>query len=175
MEKAKVSQDFLYEYLKQHDVVISVFYKRMGVSKGIVDACFRHDINRHGKPLYLSKANVTKINTALEQIAEELRRCVIVFGSPDTYTVNGGKIYDPGTLPAIQRMAEYFNMTKLTNRILGWNKGKKDGTISVRTSTTYGRVTADDVSRLNAEILAVSGMFAGIEVVAHSENDSSNC
>jgi hypothetical protein len=164
MDKAKVSQDFLYEYLKEHNFIISKLTKVMGVSKGILDGCFRHDLNRHGKPLSLSAANVERLNAALQQISAELRDSVISFGSQQMFTNVRGTTYDPGCVPAIQRLGEYFTMKAFTARVLGWNTAKNNQTISIKSSAMFGRVTADNVAKINAELLAVAGMLGGIEV-----------
>ena len=164
MEKVRVTQDFLYEYLKNHNFIISVIADRMGVSEGIVRNCFHHNLNRHGKPQNLSETNIIRMNQALCLIANELRNSVVKFGSSQTYTNKRGTVYDPGTIPALQHLGEYFNMKGLTERILGWNKTKKDITLSVKSSTMYGKVSSDDIARLNAEVLAVAGMIGGIEV-----------
>lgn len=174
MEKVKVSQDFLYEYLTQHNFTITMIAKRMGSSEGVVRSCFRHNLNRHGKPLSFSAVNVKKLNDALENISNELREGLIIFGSDQAFTNQRGTIYDPGTLPAIQRIGEYFNMKGLTERILGWNKVKKDTTLSVKSSPMYGKVSADDVTRINAEMLAVAGMLGGIEVEMPTADNISN-
>jgi hypothetical protein len=174
MEKAIVTQDFLYEYLTQHNFTITMVAKRMGVSEGIVRSCFRHNLNRHGNPLSFSAVNVRKLNDALEVIANELRESVITFGSAQAFTNQRGTTYDPGTLPALQHLGEYFNMKGLTERVLGWNKTKKDITLSVKSSPMYGKVSADDVARLNAEVLAVSGMLGGIEVEMPDQGSSSS-
>ena len=55
MDKVKVSQDILYGFLKEHNVTKVVIAQRMGVSESIVGGCFRHALNRHGKPLRISR------------------------------------------------------------------------------------------------------------------------
>ena len=177
-ENIKTRADFLYEYLTQHSFTITMIAKRMGASEGIVRSCFRHNLNRHGRPLSFSAVNVQKLNEALEVIANELRESVITFGSPQAFTNQRGTTYDPGTLPALQHLSEYFNMKGLTERVLGWSKTKKDITLSVKSSPMYGKVSADDVARINAEVLAVAGMLGGIAVEmpesSSSDGDSSS-
>ena len=164
VQKSKVSQDFLYEGLKEHNIVISMIARKMGTSEGIVRNCFRHNLSRHGKPLSFSIPAVAKLNDALQLIASELRDSLIIFGSDQKFTNQRGTTYDPGTLPAIQRLGEYFKLKGLTEKVLGWNKAKCDITLSVKSSPMYGRVTQDDVNRINAEVLAVAGWLGGIEV-----------
>ena len=163
-KKVKVSQDFLYERLKEHNMTISMIARKMGMSEGIVRSCFRHNLNRHGKPLSFTAVSVGKLNEALALIATELREGLIKFGTDQMFTNQRGTTYDPGTLDAIHRIGGYFNMKALTERLLGWKKVKCDITLSVKSSPMYGRVTRDDVDRLNAEVLAVAGMLEGFEV-----------
>ena len=61
-------------------------------------------------------------------------------------------------------------MKGLTEKVLGWNKAKCDITLSVKSSPMYGRVTQDDVNRINAEVLAVAG--CGEEMPADSAGPS---
>lgn len=168
MSKVKVSSDFLYARLMDHDIIISMIATRMGVSKSIVRDCFQHRLNRHGKPLKFSQANIARLNTAIGQIAKELRECLIPFGSNQTFTNQWGKVYDPGVMPAFNKIASYFNMTALTNRLLGWKKSKRN-TVFCVSSGIYGHVTKEDVDSINAELLAVAGILESIEVVADDD------
>lgn len=165
MDKIKISPDFLYKYLQEHNFTISMLAKKMDVSNAIVTKSFRHDLNRHGKPISLSKTNIERMNLALEQIAEELRGLIIPFGSEQTYTNQLGNTYDPSTLQAIQKVGKYFNLKAMTERVLGWNKTKRDTVLSVKSSKVYGNVTQDNVSRINAELLSVAGVLSSYEVV----------
>lgn len=171
MEKIKVSQDFLKDYLQEHDMTKKVFAERMGVSVSIVSGCFLHSLNRHGKPLKFSRANIIKLNQALEQIANELRQKVIIFGSSETFTNKRGTTYDPGTLERIHEIGNYFIMNQLTERLLGWSKTRCSMVLSIKSSPVYGNVTKDDVDRLNAELLAIAGVLGSYEVVADEDKD----
>lgn len=168
-QKTKISQDFLYKFLQEHNMTTVMMSKKMGVSETIVGGCFRHALNRHGKPLSFSKANIVRLNDAIEQIASELRGCVITFGSEETFTNSRGKTYDPGTVPAVRRLEEYFNMTALTARLLGWKNTRRNMVLGPRSSAVYGNITQEDVDRLNAELLAVAGVLSSCQIVATEE------
>ena len=140
--------------------------KKMGVSETIVGGCFRHALNRHGKPLIFSQANIVRLNAAIQQIAVELRQSVITFGSDETFTNSRGKTYDPGTVPTIRRLGEFFNLTALTYRLLGWKNNRKNMVLGSKSSPVHGNVTKEDVDRINAELLSVAGVLSSYEVVA---------
>lgn len=167
MDKIKVSQDTLYQYLTEHNLTISVFARKMGVSDGIVHGCFHHDLNRHGQPLKFSAANIERLNVALTEVADELRKCILIFGGPETFTNQRGTTYDPGLATSIRNGASrYFKIIGLTERLLGWNKAKSNTTLSVKSSPMYGRITKADADRINAELLSVAGVLSSYEVVA---------
>ena len=170
MEKKKITADFLYKIWKEHHLTITMLANKMGVSEGIVRGCFKHTLNRHGKPLSFSKVNIEKLNTALEQIAQELRDSTVSFGSDKTYTNQRGTTYDPGTLEAINHLGTYFNIKKMTADVLKWNETKRFTVLSVKTSPVYGNVTREDVDRINTELLAVAGVLSSYEVVADDMN-----
>jgi hypothetical protein len=166
MEKIKVSQDFLYEYLKEHNFVLANLCKFMGVSESIVSACFRHDINRHGKPLSFSKANIVKLNDALPLVANEIRCCMLTFGTGETRPGQKGKVYDPALVVSIRDgVGKYFKLRPMLYRLLGWNVAKCRTTLSIEKSPVYGNVTREDADRINVELLAVAGVLSNYEVV----------
>lgn len=165
-ERTTISQDFLYKFLQEHNMTTVMISKKMGVSETIVGGCFRHAMNRHGKPLSFSKANIVRLNAAIQQIAVELRQCVITFGSSETFTNSRGKTYDPATVPAIQRLGEFFNLTALTARLLGWKNTRRNMVLGPKSSPVYGNVTREDTDRINAELLSVAGVLSSYEVVA---------
>lgn len=170
MEKIRVSADTLYKYLLEHNFVISVLSEKMGVSDGIVYNSFQHVPNRLGKPMRLSHANILKMNAALEQIASELRNSILRFGSEKQFTNQQGTTYDPGLIDSVKGgIARYFKLNGLTERVLGWNRYKCNFTFSMRNSPMYGKITRDDVDRINAEIIAVAGVFETFELVADEE------
>lgn len=164
--KTTISPDFLYKFLGEHNMTTVMISKKMGVSETIVGGCFRHALNRHGKPLIFSQANIERLNAAIQQIAVELRQSVITFGSDETFTNSRGKTYDPGTVPTIRRLGEFFNLTALTDRLLGWKNNRKNMVLGSKSSPVHGNVTKEDVDRINAELLSVAGVLSSYEVVA---------
>ena len=176
-EKVKVSQDVLYQYLQEHGVIVSMLQKKMGVSKGLVDACFRHDLNRHGKPMKFSANALALLNAAVAEVADELRGCLLHFGSPQAFTNQRGTTYDPALVEGFRRIGEYVKLRGLTARVLGWNKAKSEGTLSVKSAPMYGRISQADADRVNAELLAMAGVLGSYEVVADegtAADDESN-
>ena len=169
-QKATVTQDFLYEYLLGHDVNLSRLNELMGISNGTLMGCFRHNPDRHGKPMSFSADNVERLNGVLWRLAALMRQSVITFGSEQTYTNKRGTTYDPGAMPQIRALSRYFKLNTFCRRVLGWNLNKKEAILCAPSSNSYGCVCADDVARINAEILAVAGMLSGIEVVMTDAN-----
>ncbi len=161
--KAKVSQDFLYDYILKHNVNISTIAKFMDLTTSLVYESFRHSPDMHGHPRNFSANGIAQLNAAIAQLSEQMKQSVVTFGSDQTFTNRGGT-FDPGTLPAIKALSRYFNLTAMLNRLLGWSETRKNGVFSSPTGKVYGRIRESDVSRINAELLAVSGMLGGIEV-----------
>ena len=173
MDKIKVSQDFLYEYLNEHSFIVSALAEPMGVSESVIRGCFRHDLNRHGKPMKFSAPNIERMNQALELVANDLRDGLLIFGSERTFTNQRGTTYDPALVDAIKNgVAKYFKLKGLTERVLGWNKSKCDITLAVKNSPMYGRVTKEDADRINAELLSVAGVLSSYEVVTDVDNSA---
>lgn len=170
VEKTKISQDFLYKYLLEHDVILTLLATEMGVSEGIVYGSFRHLLNRHGKPLNFSKANIIKLNDALVRIADELRRSVLNFGSDRAFTNQRGTTYDPALIEPIRDgVGKFFKLRGFTERLLGWNKAKLNFVLSAPSSKIYGCISKEDVDRINAELLSVAGVLSSCEVVADGD------
>lgn len=170
MEKIKVSQDFLYNYLTEHNFTISALSEMMGVSDSVVSACFQRTPNRHGKPQKFSASNIERMNKALPMIANELRGCLLTFGSDQTYTNLHGSTYDPALVDQIKNgMNKYFKIRGLLNRLLGWNVTKCRTTLSIIKSPVYGNVSREDADRINAELLSVAGVLSSYEVVADED------
>ena len=170
MEKIKISADTLYMYLVDHDITITRLSDYMGVSNGIVMGCFRHNPNKQGNPLSFSAANIKRMNEAIMRIAEDMRKGLLVFGTEQTYTNRHGAVYDPGLVSSVkQHLGKFFKLRNLTERVLGWNGGKYNLTISSPKSKIYGNISKDDADRLNAELLAVAGVLSSYEVVADGD------
>ena len=171
-QKVQISQDTLYQFLKDRNLIVSLIGKKTGIGNGLLVGCFHHNLNRLGKPLSFSVANIERINTAIWQIAEELRGCLLTFGSEQTFTNQRGTTYDPALVDGFKRIGEYLKLRGLTERILGWNKAKCEGTLNVKSSPMYGRISQSDSDRINAELLAVAGVLSSYEVVADGRSDS---
>ena len=164
MDKAKVTQDFLYEYITQHNVNLSRLSELMGIGKGTVADCFRHMPDRNGKPKKFSSVNILKLNEALPILADQVRSGVVAFGSPDTYTSRRGETYDPATVPQLKNLQRWFKLGPFFQRVVGWSQSRTTSALYSQNARAYGTITADQVARINAEILAVAGMISGIEV-----------
>ena len=173
MGNIKVSSDLLYEFIQKKGLNVLPFAKRMGVSFSIVNMCFRHDLNRHGKPLFFSTANIKRLNEAIQQIASELDDCLISFGSSQTYTIRKNT-YDPACVEPMKRLSEYFNLTKLTRDVLGWNLAKKRTTLSIVNCNRYGHITKKDVDLINTELLAIASVLKSYHVVADKPTEDNS-
>lgn len=170
-QKTKVSPDFFYKYIMDHDIILSKVAEKMGVSYSIVNRSFRHGIDRHGKPIYFSPSNLKKLNEAISELAVEIRNCLLKFGSDKTYTNQLGNTYDPSLVDGFRIIGQYFKLNGskekgLTHKVLGWNNTKNNTTLSVQKSPVYGNITREDADRINAELLSVAGYLSSIEVVA---------
>lgn len=177
IKKIKVSQDWLYKFLKEHHFVMAVLSRRMGVSDAIVRGCFHHNKNRLGKPMSFSAKNIVLLNAALQQIAGELSQCLLTFGSDQTFTNQRGTTYDPACVAGMKRINEYFKLNGLTQDVLGWNVVKCRTTLFIEKSPVYGNITKEDADRVNAELLSVAGVLSSYEVVTDegsSPNDGGN-
>ena len=163
--KMKMSQDQLYKYLMDHDVKLSRLAEQMGLSLTAVSAYFRHLPNMHGNPRTFSVDNIKKLNDAIRSFSQELRACLLHFGTDKMYTNKHGRTYDPGMIDAINRLGKYINTTALICRLLGWNKSKKKNVFCAPTNKNYGNISQDDVDVLNVEILSVAGFLSNVEVV----------
>lgn len=161
----KMTQDELYKYLTEHDVKVSRIAELMGVIPQMVISCFRHNKNHNGNPRYFSVESIGKLNDALPKLAIQLRQCVMTFGTDKMYSNKYGRTYDPGMIEQFNYLGELMNLTNLVKRILGWSRSKKNSVFCSPKSKAYGNITKDDVTKVNAEILAVAGVLEGVEVV----------
>lgn len=164
-KKIRMSQDTIYKYLTEHDIKITRIADLMGKSYSVIISDFRHHNSNEGKPRCFSKYNIEKLNKALVKLAEQLRSCLLTFGTDQKYTNKHGRTYDPGMIEPLNKLGEYMNLTKLICRILGWTKSKKLRVFSAPSSKNYGNISEADVTAINAEILAIIGVLEGVEVV----------
>lgn len=161
----KVSQDQLYKYITEHDVKLSRLAELMGISFVAVTSYFRHVPNRHGNPRTFSVDNIKKLNDAIRGFSQDLRACLLHFGTDQMYTNKHGRTYDPGMIEAINRLGKYINITALIIRMLGWSKSKKNNVFCAPTNKNYGNISKDDVDVLNVEVMSVAGFLENVEVV----------
>lgn len=165
IKKMKISQDALYSFLLEHDVIISRLAELMGIGSSTIFSCFRHSKNRHGNPCYFSVENIEKLNNALCLISEELRKNIIMFGSDKLYTNKHGRTYDPGMIEPLSRLGRLVNITKMTGRLLGWKKSKKESIFCTPSSKNYGNISEADVMKINTEVMLVVGILERTEVI----------
>jgi len=166
MDKTKVSQDFLFNFITERGINVSTLASLMGLSTTMVNGCFRHNKDKNGNPRNFPIRSIARLNTAIEELSNQLRSCLITFGSDSVYTNKRGAIYDPGTIDSIKLLHKYFKLSKFLKYALGWSESKKSIVLNIPSSKGYGCVTADDVERINAAITEVIIVFNNIEVMA---------
>lgn len=164
-KKMQMSQDDLYQYLTDHDVKLSRLAELMGKSLPVLSSAFLHHKNNAGYERNFSVENIALLNQSLPILADELRQCVMTFGSDQTFTNKHGTTYDPALLEPIKRLGRYLNLVTLTERILGWNKTRKRNVLADTHSKVYGCISQSDMMALNAELLAIAGVLGGTEVI----------
>ena len=172
-KKVQISQDVLYQYLTEHGIKLVRIAELIGISEASVNSCFKHHKDAHGNPRSFTRYNIRKLNGAIEQIATELRGYMLTFGSERTFTNQRGKTYDPALIEPMKKIGNMLNLTALVERVLGWNKNKKENTLVSPSSKNYGNITREDADRINAELLAVSGVLSSYEVLADESGTES--
>lgn len=165
MKKMKISQDALYKFLLEHDVIILRLAELMGIGSSTIISCFRHSKDRHGKPRYFTVENIEKLNNALCLIAEELRNNIIMFGSDKLYTNRHGRTYDPGMIEPLNKLGKLVKLTRMICRILGWTKSKKESVFCIPSSNIYGNISETDIMKINTEVMSVAGILERTEVI----------
>ena len=171
MDKIKVSQDVLRTYLEEHHFINAALAKKMGVSEGIVSACFNHKLNRHGKPLSFSRKNIELLNQALQQIAEDLSGCKLKASDEDSDSkrfIND----DPAVMESLRRIGEYIRLKGLTDKVLGWKYKKCLNNISLNGPKPHVHISKEDAMRLSTAIMAMASTLAGWEVVSNDDSDT---
>ena len=164
-EKMKMSQDQLFKYITEHDVILSRLSEMMGISNSAIVAIFRRRPDRHGNPRHFTVESAQKLNSALAEFSYKLRSCLLHFGTDKMYTNKHGRTYDPGMIEPIKQLGFYVNTTALFVRMLGWSKEKKRMVFGAPACKNYGNISKDDVDVLNVEILSVAGFLSNVEVV----------
>lgn len=166
MDKIKVSQDTLYQYLLAHDVKLTRLAELIGRAPEVVMSCFKHHKDWHGRPRKFNAEHIALINQALPQLANELRARLMKFGSDQMFTNKWGNTYDPALMEPIKDLGKYLNITGLLTRVCGWTHGKKSAVLSRTVSKIYGNISEQDMIAINNELLAVAGVLGSYEVVA---------
>ena len=176
MKKVKVSQDKLYEYLTTHDVKLVRIAELMGKSLSVVSSCFLHHKSVHGTPRCFSVENIVLLNKALPQIAEELRQCLMTFGSEKTFKNSRGFTYDPALVAPMKLVGCYMNIGPLTERLLDWSRSKCKNILTDSHSLAYGNIMEADVVSINTELLSVAAVLDSYEVIPDEDayDSSSN-
>lgn len=165
MEKTKVSQDFLYKFITDNGINVSTLAQLMGMSVTMVNGCFRHNKDAAGRPRNFPIQTLPKLNDAIVELAAQIRSSMICFGGPQTFTNKRKVEYDPACVEPINNLHCYFKITQFLASVLGWSLNKKSAILHTPSSKKYGCISRDDVDRINARILSVSGMLESIEIV----------
>ncbi len=174
VQKIQVSSDTLYQFLTEHSIKIVRMAEFMGLSVPSLVKCFTHKSMPSGKQYTFTRKTIPRLNSALVQMADALRSSVLTFGSEQTYTNKWGNTYDPALLEPMKELGKLVNLTALVERVLGWNKFKKQAVFVAKNSNSYGCISQDDVNRVNAELLAIAGVLSSYEVVL-DDIPESNC
>lgn len=167
----QVTPDQLYRFLREHNIMDYVLSKYMGVSESIVRGCFKHDLNRHGKPLQFSPENIQKMNEALPRLAADIRACQINFGRGETFVNRCGRQYDRSIADQVKAgIIRFFSVKDFASRVLGWNVLKCKARLCSTGSTTYSNVERADCERLNDELVAIASILEEYEVIAEQHD-----
>lgn len=169
MDKIKITQDELYQYLQCHGVKLVRLSEIMGTGDDMVSQCFKHSKDRLGVPRRFSSRSIALINRSLPLLASELRGCLLHYGSTLTYTNKHGREYDPGQIEPIKNLGRYLNITVLASGVLGWNSYKRKLVLSNTHAANYGNISKEDVTRINTEILSVAAVLDSYELVIDSD------
>ena len=165
MDKIQVTQDALYEYLLAHDVKLSRLAEMIGVVPEVVLSCFKHHHDWHGRPRKFNAQHISAINEALPRLAEEMKACLLEFGSEYTYTNRFGSTYDPALVEPLKDLGHYLNLTGLLTRVLGWSASKKNAVMSRPGGRMYGYISQNDTTAINTEVLSISGVLSSYKVI----------
>lgn len=171
MDKEQISQDELYQFMTDHNLIITRLGELIGLGIGSMSACFNHFL-ANGEPRYFTRQSVAKINQALSQIAFEVERRRVVFNTAVNADKQKKKVFDPGCVAQFKALGTHFKVDAMCQRVLGWKAVKVRKVLFAPSSTMHGHITQEDVRRMNDELQFVSFWLQHREVVA--EGDSSN-
>lgn len=165
MEKDQVTQDTLYEYLTDHNVILSRLAKLMKTDPEVVFSCFKHHKDWHGRPRKFNAKHIATINKTLPVLCSDLMARRLKFGSPSTYTNKRGSTYDPALVEPLKELGDYLNLSGLLPRLLGWSSGKMGAVMSRPNGKMYGCISQKDATIINTEILSIVGVLSSYEVI----------
>ena len=171
-EKIQISQDDLYQFLLEHNMIITRLGELIGLGIGSMSACFKHML-ANGEPRYFTRQSIAKINEALPQIAFEVERRRVVFNMANNVGKQKKSAFDPGCVEQLKEVGQWFKVDALCQRVLGWKPVKSRKVLFAPSSTMYGHITPDDVRRVNEELMFVSFWLQRHEVVADNDSGSS--
>lgn len=162
MEKVKMNQDELYQFLLSRNIIIKRLGEKIGQSDVAMSNAFKHNVV-NGSPLYFSTEKLRRINEALPVMADEISARLMKFNTGGPTTFGRNNKYDLDCLEQLRTVGDYFNLIGFTARILGWSKTKKSATFTP-SSNLYGHITEADVTAVNTELLAIAGVLRSVEV-----------
>lgn len=172
-QKLQYSQDDLYQYLLAHNITVKRLGELINQSDTAMSSGFKHHIvngKRHSFPVFI----IRRINEALPVMAREITARRVTFNPDNNISRRASQKFDPGCVEQFQRVGEYFNLTAILERVLGWSKRRKNDVICTPSSKVYGHITEDEVRVINTELLAVAGVLENIEVVPDESASSSS-
>ena len=173
MDKEQISQDVLYKFLTDHNLIITRLGEMIGLGIGSMSACFKHML-ANGEPRYFTRQSVAKINEALPQIAFEVERRRVVFNMANNSSKQRKVQFDPGCVEQLKALGAYIKVDAMCQRVLGWKAVKVRKVLFAPSSTMYGHITPEDVRLVNEELMYVSFWLQRHEVVAESSSSSNS-
>lgn len=171
-EKIQITQDDLYQFLLEHNMIITRLGELIGLGIGSMVGCFKH-LLANGEPRYFTRQSIAKINEALPQIAFEVERRRVVFNMANNVGKQKKSAFDPGCVEQLKALGTYFKVDAMCQRVLWWKPVKSRKVLFAPSSTMYGHITPDDVRRVNEELMFVSFWLQRHEVVADNGSGSS--
>jgi len=171
MEKIRVSQETLYRYMLDHGIIISRLAELIDRAPEVVLSCFKHHKDSRGKPRSFNARNIEAINKALPILADNIRSCLLAFGSEQMFTNKRGITYDPALVEPIKKLGKYINITELVWRLFGWSKGKKSSVLTEPSSKVYGHIGIKHAEAINNEILSIAGVLCNYELISDDATD----
>ena len=173
-EKIQISQDDLYQFLLEHNMIITRLGELIGLGIGSMSGCFKH-LLANGDPRYFTRQSIAKINEALPQIAFEVERRRVVFNMANNVGKQKKSVFDPGCVEQLKEVGRWFKVDAMCQRVLGWSPVKSRKVLFAPSSSMYGHITPEDVRRINEEIMFVSYWMQRHEVVANNDGSDSSC